>query len=235
MEGNTQRRSPVAQFLLLILVVGLFLVLGKFFHFDQMACRTFFQQFPLGLSGVVFIVAYVVVTFFIWIGPKDIFRIVAALIYGPFWSTVFVYVAEMINVVVLFSLSRRLGREFVASKIKGGMQKLDNALAETSFWSIFFLRLFPIVPFRFLDLGMGLTKISLAKYFLIALIATPLRIFVVQFFLALGVSTIMDANKFAAYLTQHPYVSVGVYVYMFGAVIMVFIMKRVSRKRRSSC
>ena len=137
-------KSNTVKFVLFLLLILLFLVIGKIFPIDQEWCRSFLTGYSLLWSGIIFIVLYVVITFFIWLGPKDIFRITAAVVYGAYWSTLFVYAAEMTNVIVLFSFSRKLGRGFVESRLKGGMQRLDEIIATTSFWSIFFLRLFSV-------------------------------------------------------------------------------------------
>ena len=188
------------KFLSLIILAVIFLCLGKFFSVNKEMCQAFLADFPVVLSGFIFIFLYVVVTFFVWLGPKDIFRITAALVYGAGLSTVLVLIAEMINAVVLFSFSRKLGRDYAAGKMGAGLRRLDHTLAKTDFWRVFLLRLFPIVPLRVLDLGFGLTQISLRKYFIISLVGTPLRIFFVQFFLALGMDTILNPEKLRNYL-----------------------------------
>lgn len=165
-------------------------------------------------------------TFFIWLGPKDIFRITAALVYGAALSTLLIWTAEMINAVVLFSFSRNLGRGYVETKLGAGIRHLDQTIAETGFWQIFLLRLFPIIPLRFLDLGFGLSRISLKKYFTISLVGTPLRIFVVQFFLVLGVETLMNPDLLQRYLLENKAVFWFSFVYLVGSVMTIFILKK---------
>ena len=130
-------------------------------------------------------------------------------------------------------MSRRLGRGFVEQKLRGRLKQLDETIADTSFWSIFFLRFFIIIPFRFLDLFMGLTKISLRKYFFIALIGSPLRVFFLQYFLSLGMETIVDVNKFSAYMESHPFIAVAAIVYTAGAFVAIFVMKKMAARKRA--
>lgn len=116
-------RSPtLARFLILWILVILFLSAGKFFHFDPQLYQNLLGHFPLWLSAVIFIVLCVGITTFIWVGPKDIFLIVAALLYGPYVSTLLVYIVEMISLPIFFMLSRKLGRGYVEKKLKGGIK-----------------------------------------------------------------------------------------------------------------
>ena len=218
------------KFLLFVVLALLFLSLGKVFSFDQAVFESFFRRFPIVPSSVIFVVLYVVLTFFIWLGPKDILRIVSALVYGPYLSTLLVWVAEAINVVVLFAMSRRLGRQYVEQKLKGRMARLDETVSHTGFWSIFFLKLTPIVPFRFLDLGFGLTSISLKKYWTISALATPLRIFYLQFLLALGLETVLNPDKLRAYFETNPLVMKLCFAYLVLSVVVMVVWRRKRKK-----
>ncbi len=91
---------------------------GKIFKFDLDSMREFLSAFPIIVSGVIFILLYVVLTFFIWFGPKDVFRLSSAVLFGAYVSTVLVWIAEMINAAVLFIFSRKLGQEFIEQKFR---------------------------------------------------------------------------------------------------------------------
>ncbi|MCR4337147.1 MAG: VTT domain-containing protein, partial [Candidatus Omnitrophica bacterium] len=153
--------SAIIKFTILLILIVLFIFLGQWIHLNVEPYVNVLREMPLVLSGIVFVLLYTVVTFFIWIGSKDAFRITAAYVYGPWISTIFVWIAELCNLVVLFSLSRKLGRDFVENKLKGKQRRWDESLAKTGVGWIFLFKFFPIIPFRFLDLGFGLTKISL--------------------------------------------------------------------------
>ncbi|MFA5260038.1 MAG: VTT domain-containing protein, partial [Candidatus Omnitrophota bacterium] len=202
------------RFLIFILLMACFLALSPFIHFDQQTVQDYLKGFPLFWSGLIFIFLYVGLTFFIWVGPKDVLRVVGAFLFGPYLSTVIVWVGEMGNLCVMFSLSRHFGRGYVAERMPGKMQRLDRVIAEKSFWGIFFLKFFPVIPFRFLDLAFGLTRISLKKYLLISAVASQLRIFVIQFFIALGMDTVLHPAKLSAYLEAHPSVFFPVFLYL---------------------
>lgn len=219
------RKSATLQFVLLVLLVVIFLNIGRFFHLDEEWYKSLLTGAPLALSGVIFVVLYVVVTSLVWLGPKDFFRISSALIYGPYISTLFVYIAEVINAFIFFQLSRKFGRGFVESKLQGKMKSLDEKIATASFWWIFAMRLF-IVPFRFLDMGCGLTRIPFQKYFLIVLLGTPLRLFLFQYLLSLGMDVVRDPVKLADHLSANPLVLWFNVAYLIGAVAVLFFLRK---------
>lgn len=227
---KSSSKENTIKFVLFIILVFIFLYAGKIFHFDEDLFTSYLTTYPVYASWFIYIFLYVVVTFFIWLGPKDLFRIIAAVLYGAYLSTILIFVAEMCNVAVLFSLSRKLGREYVQSKLRGRMHQVDEAIAGTSFWRIFFLRFFPVIPLRFLDLGFGLTRISLKKYFVISSLSSPLRIFIIQYMLVIGADTYRDPQLFVENLAENPVILWILSSYTIGSLIVVYILKRHSKK-----
>ncbi|MDP2906077.1 MAG: VTT domain-containing protein [Candidatus Omnitrophota bacterium] len=181
----------------LILVIALFLIwyLGGLFHIDYELIRGRLSSLPLFFSGIIFVVLYVVVTFFIWFS-KDIFRVIAAVVFGALWSTLFILIAETINAFILFHASRYLGRGFVEKSLRGSGSRFDQRIGRANFLWLLIFRAAPLVPFRFLDLACGLTRISFRKYLSAVILASPLRIFWVQFALA-GAGEVVFRNPYA--------------------------------------
>lgn len=224
------RQRQILKFIAFLLLAAVFWSAGSFLHFDAEKIKAFLLTFPPLLTAGVFVLSYVVLTSLIWLGPKDVLRIAAAYLWGAVWGTFWVWVAEMINAAVLFTFSRRLGRDFVAGRLRGRARDIDQTIADTRFWSIFFLRMAPVVPLRFLDLGFGLTRISIKKYLLIAALATPQRIFFTMFFLALGVETALDVNRLQAYLQDHPAVMMVSFSYFVVSLFLMVLVKKRFRK-----
>jgi len=183
------------KFFILIFLIPLIWYLGRFFRLDTASLEQFLKSFPLFYSGILFIILYCLLTFFIWFS-KDIFRIIAALLFGAILSTLFIWIAEIINAILLFHLARYLGRGFVQKSLKAGHNKLDERLGKLNFLWIFLFRATPFVPFRFLDLGAGLTRISFMKYLTAVVLGSPLRIFWVQYVLS-NVGTDVFNNPYA--------------------------------------
>lgn len=234
-------------FLVFVLLVLVFVVIGRlthvFDHYEQW--QEFFAQRSPILASVIFILLYTVSTFFIWFGPKDVLRVASVLVFGVWWSTLLVYIGETVNMVTLFWFSRKLGRDFVEEKARGRMKEIDEAVSNTSVPVIFFMKFYPIIPFRFLDLGYGLTKISFLKYAVISVAAAPVRLFVIQYFIDLvmkfGLNSIQDPAKamavifeMADYLMARPVLFIAVEGYALSGILfftVLFVRHKIKKRR----
>lgn len=223
MINRVESRDKV-KFLIFIATLVLFWLLGWYFHIEPDNLETFFRKIPVLYSAVIFILSYVVVTFFIWLS-KDVFRVVAAILFGAYISTIFVFIAEILNAFVLFFLSRYLGREFVEKKAGKKYAGLDKKLADTGFFWLVMFRLAPFVPFRFMDMAAGLTNIHFKKYLLAVLIGSPLRIFWLQFiFAGVGKSIFYDPKSIVSVLTEYLLINKTVFLFSFIYLILVIIV-----------
>ncbi|MFP4473672.1 MAG: VTT domain-containing protein [Candidatus Omnitrophota bacterium] len=220
------------KFIIFIGFVCLFVFLGGMLNFNPEPLQEFFTEKTPVLSSIIFIVLYVVGTFFIWVGPKDVLRVVSAVVFGAVWSSALIYIAEMLNLLVLFNFSRCMGRAYLEKKMKGKIKKMDEAVSRTSSAAIFFMKFYPIIPFRVLDLGYGLTKVNLSRYFFVSALAAPVRLFVIQYFLALGLDTAMNPMKLQEYLLDRPRVFFAMFTYSVSAVIyLIVLLFRRGRRR----
>jgi uncharacterized membrane protein YdjX (TVP38/TMEM64 family) len=224
--------NPTARFSLLVgFLVGLWF-LGKAFHVDLDRVHAWLTQYPLWISGTCFVVIYVGITTLLWVGTIDFFRTTAAFLFGPYWSTLFVYIAEIFNASILFTISRKLGREFVEQKFH--LQGKDLKYTRNSgFWWALALRMNPLVPFRFMDLGFGLTQLPFPKYFSAVVLGSPLRIFWLQFIIA-GVGEIMFQDKAALmnYLLGHMNILLLSGVYFLIVLLLTILAAVVSALNR---
>ncbi|MDP2653679.1 MAG: VTT domain-containing protein [Candidatus Omnitrophota bacterium] len=231
--------SQTVRFILFILLLVGLVGVGRSLEMDVERLKVQLLQYPLWLSGIVYILFYVGLTLLIWLGPKDVFRISGALLYGPYISTVFVTIAELISLVFLFYMSRKLGRGFVEERMKVKSGDIEKTKKEVGWFNVFTLRINPLVPYRFLDLAYGLTKISFKKYFLVALFSSPPRIFWLQYILAgVGTLALKDLAAMIEYFQSKPEVFLGSCVYMlFVIVVSVIAVVRnvvLARKARRS-
>ncbi|MDD2654840.1 MAG: VTT domain-containing protein [Candidatus Omnitrophica bacterium] len=225
---GTKKRSIKSglRFLILILFLLLTWLIGKFLNIDFNYYKNLLHRFPLVYSGIIFICLYSAITFFVWLA-KDIFKVIGAVLFGPLLSTIFIYVAEIINASVLFNLSRVLGRDFVRDKLRGGLESLDRNIAQFGFWGIFVLRIVPLVPYRFLDLAAGLTKISFSQYILAVILGSPVRIFWLQFILSvLGESVFKKPTLIIEYFNNHPMILIFSFIYALASFILAIFLKR---------
>jgi len=189
----------------------------------------------MSYQGITFSCLYSAVTFFAW-PAKDFFKIIGAFLFGAVASTFFIWIAELINAAVLFHMSRRLGQDFVESRTKGKWINFSNKVDKIGFGDLLALRAIILVPFRFSDLGFGLSKISFRKYFAAVALGSPIRILMVQFFLvilgdSISGNPILMANILIEYLFTHPNVFGILFIfsliYLIATVILIFRLKRI--------
>jgi uncharacterized membrane protein YdjX (TVP38/TMEM64 family) len=225
---NIAQYNNKIKFTLFVIIIFLLTAAGRFFHIDIERLQMSLSKFPVLAAGLIFVVLYVAVTFFIWFS-KDIFRITAALLFGPVLSTIFVFIAELINAFILFNFSRILGRGFVEERLKGNFRNLDEKLAQANFLWLFIFRTVPLIPFRFMDLATGLTKISLRKYLIVSALGSGPRIFWLQYILAaIGKGVFTKPEAIINYLMLNRPAFIFTFVYLV-LVIVVLIKLRLKR------
>jgi len=221
------------KFFIFFLLMTMFVVVGQRLDFDPQQSQQFLATHSPVLSSLIFIFLYVVGTFFIWFGPKDVLRVASAVVFGALWSSLLVYVGEMLNMVTMFWFSRKMGRAFIEQRFQGKMKNLDETVSNSSTAAIFFMRFYPYVPFRFLDLGYGLTKISFRRYALVSLIAAPIRVYVIQYFLSLGLGTALNPVQLQNYLADRPELMFWNSLYFLSSLVYLAILI-FRRKKKSS-
>jgi len=235
---NHPQHQKMLKFIALIFFVLTVIYTGHMVILNEETVRAFIGQYPLWLSLIVFILSYGVVTFFVWFGPKDIFRAAAAFLFGPVISTVFVCLAEMLNLTLLFFLSRTLGRDFLEDKFGDKLTKWSDKFDKGA-GIVFLLRMLPYVPMRILDLGFGLTRISFRKYFSISFLATPLRVFPVQYALYKGFEVLtedlqrimQDPEYYTTFVRENTFFFTTGAIYIVATVILVVLF---SKKKKIS-
>jgi len=229
--------NQTAKFILFALFLALCWYFGRFFNIDFEYLRTLLINLPILFAGIIFVVLYVVLTFFIWAGPKDFFRVAGALLFGPYISTIFIWVAEIANACILFHLSRKMGRGFVEEKFKIKKKALDSMQQRSSFLGIIVLRINPLVPFRFMDLGYGLSQIRLRKYVMAIAIGSPIRILWLQVILAgVGMNMFKNPQVVFDYLAQNTRVAAFCFSYFFCvlAIAIVYVIVKSREKKKQA-
>lgn len=192
------------------------------FSLNEEKLKVFFHKLPLSLSGLIFIFLYTVGTFFIWY-LKDPLKVVGAIFFGAYLSTLFIYLSEIINSFIFFTLSKKLGKEFVSEHIPRRFKNFYHNLGNLSLGWIFFLRAVPLIPYRVLDLCFGLSELPYKYYFLIVVTASLPRIFWIQFVLAAVKS--LSVNKMILFFSQHTGAFLFSLFYFIVAFVLAFKMK----------
>lgn len=236
MNRETKPAHPFLKFALFLVILAVCWFLGRVFKVDLRYCQDLLAGYPLALSGLIFVVLYVGTTTFVWLGPKDVLRVSSAILFGAGVSAVFVWIAEMVNAVIMFYLSRTLGREYVRQKCRVKNEELDKIKEDTSLLGIVAWRINPLVPFRFIDLGYGLTAIAFPKYFAGIVVVTFFRILWLQFILAgIGTSLFENVWSLVDYFTQNPQVVQYSMLYFLAVVVLTVaaMTARFLRKRKT--
>ncbi|MCK7483686.1 MAG: TVP38/TMEM64 family protein [Candidatus Moduliflexus flocculans] len=158
--------------------------------------------------------------------PGAVLTGLGAVIFGPYWGFVYVWIGAMIGASAAFFIGRTLGREFAASLVGDRLRKYDDAIERNGFATVLYLRLiyFPFTPMNF---GMGLTKVHFRDY----LFGTGLGILVGTFIFTFFIGTLKDvwvSGNWAELLSFKVFFSVALFVFSF------FIPKFVNKARQST-
>jgi len=215
--------KPNVRFLLLLLLVIVLVLLGTLIPVDKEAIDTFLKRIPLVYSSVAFTLLYVVGTFVVWY-LKDPLKVVGAIIFGAYLSTLLIYIAEIINACIFFQISNSLGKDYVEATLKGRFKRFYERIDEMNLGWIFLLRAVPLIPYRVLDISFGLSKLPLKKYILIVILASLPRIFWIQFILA-GMKG-FSVNAAVSYFNQNNAVFFLSLVYFVITLIVAFRTKK---------
>lgn len=220
------RRNALLKAALLVVFIVAAIVLVRFTGVKDYLTAEGLGRF-LAAAGlwapVVYMLIYVVgVCLFV---PGAILTGLGAVIFGPYWGFVYVWIGAMIGASAAFLIGRTLGREFAASLVGDRLRKYDDAIERNGFATVLYLRLiyFPFTPMNF---GMGLTKVHFRDY----LFGTGLGILVGTFIFTFFIGTLKDvwvSGNWVELLSFKVFFSVALFVFSF------FIPKFVNKARRT--
>lgn len=91
--------------------------------------------------------------------------IVGGVLFGPLWGVVYAITGATGGACIAFLVARYLGREWVASKVRGtSLGKLDEEVERQGWKIVAFTRFIPLFPFNLLNYAFGLTRIKFSHY-----------------------------------------------------------------------
>ena len=90
------------------------------------------------------------------------------LLFGALWGSVLVISVASLSALIPFSMSRQLGQEWVASKLKGDRIKdfYERSQGQGGFVFVMMMRLIPIIPWEVQNYIAGLTQIPVPTFLL---------------------------------------------------------------------
>ena len=133
---------------------------------QQMLLNEYISQNVIS-AALIYFSLYIVLTAFSIPGAAVVTLLGAAL-FGFWTSLLLVSFASTIGATIAFLSSRFLLREWTQTKFGQKLQTINQGVAKDGAFYLFSLRLVPVFPFFLINLLMGLTPISTARFYLIS-------------------------------------------------------------------
>lgn len=166
------RKLVIAAFAICAVILAALLITGA--PLGAWIVATFEWIGRLGIrGGILFALIYVVTTAVLF--PQTPFNLGAGFLFGVFWGSVLVTVASTIAAIIAFLLTRYVARDFIARKLGryARFETMDQAIEKHGLKLVFLMRLQPVfVPFAYLNMGLGLTRVRLSDYVLGTVLGT---------------------------------------------------------------
>lgn len=131
---------------------------------QQQALNSFIDQ-NFVFAAATYFFAYIAITAFSIPGAAVVTLLGAAL-FGFWTSLLLVSFASTIGATIAFLSSRYLLREWVQSKFGNKLNTINQGVEKDGAFYLFSLRLIPVFPFFLINLLMGLTPMSVARFYL---------------------------------------------------------------------
>jgi len=158
----------------LVLVATIILLatqFGQYFTLEnakqQQALLAEYIENNFATAALIYFFTYVAVTAFSIPGAAVVTLLGAAL-FGFITSIFLVSFASTIGATLAFLSSRYLLRDWVQSKFGTKLETLNQGIEKDGAFYLFSLRLIPVFPFFLINLLMGLTPISTARFYLVS-------------------------------------------------------------------
>ncbi|MDA0383194.1 TVP38/TMEM64 family protein [Vibrio owensii] len=155
--------------ILLATIIFLGVNFGQFLTLEnakaqQQALNSFIDQ-NFVFAAATYFLAYIAITAFSIPGAAVVTLLGAAL-FGFWTSLLLVSFASTIGATIAFLSSRYLLREWVQSKFGNKLNAINQGVEKDGAFYLFSLRLIPVFPFFLINLLMGLTPMSVARFYL---------------------------------------------------------------------
>ena len=186
--------------------------------------------YPLYIGFVAFAGLYALVSV-VPIAGRDVFKIVGALLWGWWLSTLFVFAGEMLAALTAFLLAKVLGKDLMdqlfGNKLKSSYERLNRA----GFRNVVLLRILPITPYRFFNFAAGVTDLNLATYLAGSAVGIFVRTLIFQGLFALFAEEMIARN---VSISQIVVFSLGLSMVMVLAWVFFSHRKRSDSKPEQS-
>ncbi len=133
---------------------------------NQREFQNYYAQNTALTIGIYFII-YVISTA-LSIPGATVLTLLGGALFGLWEGLLIVSFASTIGASLSFLIARGVLQETVQSKYAQRLKKINEGVEKEGAFYLFSLRLIPIFPFFIINLAMGLTKISLTKFFFVS-------------------------------------------------------------------
>ncbi len=190
---------------------------------NQNLFQSFYQNRPW-LTLSIFLLVYVSLTAFS-IPGATVLTLIAGATLGLPMGIIFVSIASTLGATFSFLFSRFLFRDYVEKKFHKYFKIINEGIDQNEGSYLLSLRLIPIFPFFVVNLVMGITNISVLKYFFISQIGMlPATIVYINAGLQLG--SIQDLNEILSFKILASFALLGILPFFFKSIFkMIFIRK----------
>lgn len=162
MTMQNRSRQRLTNAILVVVILGAFAAtaLSYFSQYDEFSrenLRMFISRFGVW-APVAYAAIYIISAPIPFLAP--VLGTVGGLLFGTGLGTLYTIFIATVSALVPFTLARRLGREWVESKLQG--RKLDKAYQQSGgskgFLFVLLMRLIPVLPWEVQNYVAGLTK-----------------------------------------------------------------------------
>ncbi|GJL80119.1 MAG: TVP38/TMEM64 family protein [Nitrospinaceae bacterium] len=175
--GNPKRRFISFIIIILVGLITSYLTVRKGVRLTPESFRDFVVS--LGIAGPLIYTGVFVIRPLLLI-PSIALFIGGGLAFGPVWGPVYASVGAAMGGTVGFWIARRLGRDYVKSKLKFGAGVIDNT--KFSFSVVWLLSLIPVMPVTVINYGAGLSNMKFGNYITAHVLGLTPRAFAYGFF-----------------------------------------------------
>src|SRR5262249_50072969 len=119
------------------------------------------------LAVLIFFLVYVAMTA-LSLPAAAVLTVLAGALFGRWLGTGVVSLASTLGATLAFLSSRYLFRDWVQRRYPDRLRPINEGVAKDGAFSLFTLRLVPVVPFFLINLGMGLTPMRVTTFALVS-------------------------------------------------------------------
>ncbi len=174
--------NPKKRFIRFLILVSIGLITSYlFFRQGIRLTPETFRDFvlSLGIAGpIIYTCIFIVRPLFLI--PSIALFIAGGLAFGPVWGPLYASFGAALGGTLGFWIARKLGRDYVESKLKFGTSVLENTTF--SVWVVFLLSLFPVMPVTVINYGAGLSPMRFQNYIAAHVLGLTPRAFAYGFF-----------------------------------------------------